>query len=349
VNAHRDARRRERPAPPARDDEPGTGGRRLARLGIPLAFLALCLWPALASADAFPSRPIRIIVGQTPGNSPDTLARMAADPLSILLRTPVTVENHSGASGTIAADLVARAPADGYTLLMGGLSNLVTASLLQAGVPYDPMRDFAPIGRIAYTPFVLVARSSLPVTDIPELLAYARAHPGSVTLGTFGEGSLGRFAGDMLKSATGVELLQVPYKGVGAAVADLIAGRLDLNMNDFENASPHAQTGRLRILAAVGSRRAPGADNVPTVAEQGVPGFAIDAWYGLLAPANTPREVIDRLAAALDKVRRMPAVRQRLGELHDIPIDDTPAEFGAAIRTDSARFADMVQRAQRSK
>jgi len=274
---------------------------------------------------------------------------MVADPLSILLRTPVTVENRSGASGTIAADFVARAPADGYTLLMGGLSNLVTASLLQAGVPYDPIRDFAPVGRIAYTPFVLVARSSLGVANIPELLAYARAHPGSVTLGTFGEGSLGRFAGDMLKSATGVELLQVPYKGVGAAVADLIAGRLDLNMNDFENASPHAQTGRLRILAAVGSRRAPGADNVPTVAEQGVAGFAIDAWYGLLAPANTPQEVIDKLAAALDKVRRMPAVRQRLGELHDIPIDDTPAEFGAAIRSDSVRFADMVQRTQRGR
>jgi tripartite-type tricarboxylate transporter receptor subunit TctC len=170
-----------------------------------------------------------------------------------------------------------------------------------------------------------------------------------VTLGTFGEGSLGRLAGDTLRSTSGVELLQVPYKGVGAAVADLIAGRLDLNINDFENASPHEKTGRLRILAAVGSRRAPGADNVPTIEEQGVAGFAIDAWYGLVAPANTPQDVIDKLAAALDKVRRAPAFRQRLEELHAIPIDDVPPEFGAAIRADTARFADMVRRAQRAK
>jgi tripartite-type tricarboxylate transporter receptor subunit TctC len=348
MNAHRRAYCRERFGPMAREGGRSAAAWRLARRTMSLALLAIALWPPLdARAETFPSRPIRIIVGQTPGNSPDTLARMVADPLSILLRTPVTVENRSGASGTIAADLVARAPADGYTVLMGGLSNLITAGLLQAGVPYDPVRDFAPIGRIAYTPFVLVAATNLPVTNIPELLAYAKSRPGSVTLGTFGEGSLGRLIYEMLRATAGVELLQVPYKGVGAAVADLIAGRLDLNLNDFENASPHERTGRLRILAAVGSRRAPGADNVPTVAEQGIAGFAIDAWYGLLAPAGTPPDVIDKLAAALDKVRRAPAFRQRLDELHDIPIDDTPAEFSAALRSDSARFTDMVRRAQR--
>ena len=350
MNPHRRTPRRERLGPMTRGLGPSAGAQWLARWTLPLALLALLLWPALhARAETFPSRPIRIIVGQTPGNAPDTLARMVAERLSVLLKTPVTVENRSGASGTIGADLVARAPADGYTLLMGGLSNLITASLLQTGVPYDPVRDFTPIGRVAYTPFVLVATASLPVTNIPELLAYAKSHPGTVTLGTFGEGSLGRLIYEMLRATTGIELLQVPYKGVGAAVADVIAGRLDLNLNDFENASPHEKTGRLRILAAVGSRRAPGADNVPTVAEQGVAGFAIDAWYGLLAPAGTPPDVIDKLAAALDKARRVPAFRQRLDELHHIPIDDTPVEFGAAIRSDSARFADMVRRAQRGK
>jgi tripartite-type tricarboxylate transporter receptor subunit TctC len=299
-----------------------------------------------ARADDFPSRPIRIIVPQTPGNSPDILARMLTEPLSAILRTPVTVENRSGASGTIGADFVARSPADGYTLLMGGLSNLVTASLLQGGVSYDPVRDFAPIGRVAFTPFVLVATASLPVTNIPELIAYAKANPGRVTLGTYGEGSIGRLAYEMLKSATGVELLQIPYKGVGAAVADVVAGRLDLNVNDFANANPHELTGRLRILAAIGSQRAPGAENILTVAEQGIAGFAIDGWYGLVAPADTPRDVIDKLAKALDAVRRMPAFRQRLADLHDIPIDDTPAEFAAAIRAESERFAEVIRRAR---
>jgi len=321
--------------------------RRVVRTTL-VVFVATMLWPAVgARADTFPSRPIRIVVGQTPGNAPDTLARMAAEPLSVLLRTPVTVENRSGASGTIAAELVARAPADGYTLLMGGLSNVITASLLQAGVSYDPVRDFVPVGRLAQTPFVLVASTSLPVTSFPELLAYAKAHPRGVTLGTYGEASIGRLVCEMLRTMAGIELLQVPYKGVGAAVTDVLAGRLDLNLNDFENASPHEKTGRLRVLATIGSRRAPGAENVPTIAEQGVAGFAIDAWYGLLAPAGTPPDVIEKLAAALDKVRRMPAFRQRLDELHHIPIDDTPMEFGAAIRSEIAKVSDIVRRTQR--
>jgi hypothetical protein len=238
-----------------REGSPGAGAQRLARWTMPLALLAVLLWPALgACAETFPSRPIRIVVGQTPGNAPDTLARMVAERLSVLLQTPVAVENRSGASGTIAADLVARAPADGYTLLMGGLSNLITAGLLQAGVPYDSVRDFAPIGRVAYTPFVLVATTSLPVTNIPELLAYARSRPGSVTLGTYGEGSLGRLIYEMLRATTGVELLQVPYKGVGAAVADVIARSQSERLRECEptrkDRSPaHPRRGRLAPCA----------------------------------------------------------------------------------------------------
>jgi tripartite-type tricarboxylate transporter receptor subunit TctC len=299
-----------------------------------------------AAAQPYPSRPIRIFLGQTPGNAPDFLARMVAQPLSEVLRTPVTIEYRSGASGTIAAGQVAKAPADGYTLLLGGLSNLVVAAALQAGLPYDPARDFVPIGRIAYTPFVLLATASLPVKNVADLIAYAKANPGRLTFGTYGEGSVGHVTYELLKAAADIDMIEIPYKGSASAIADLIAGRLALNRSDVAVSRQHEQMGTVRMIAALGSRRAPGATEVPTIAEQGVRGFAIDAWYGLVAPAGTPAEVVGRLVAALDEVRNTPEFRRRLDELNYDFIGDTPAEFGAAMKADTEKYVDVIRRAR---
>jgi tripartite-type tricarboxylate transporter receptor subunit TctC len=310
-----------------------------------MLFLAVLAALHDASAQDYPARAVKIVVGQSAGSAADALARLIAESLASAWSQPVTIENRGGAAGTIAADQVAKAPADGYALLLGGQGNLVIATTLDAKLRYDPARDFAPIGRLARTPFFVVINAGVPASTLPQLIAYAKTHPGKLTYISYGDGSVSRVAFEWLKTAAGIDLLEVPYKGAALATADLLAGRVDMGLNDFAAVEPQLDAGTLRLLAAVGAQRAFAAPAVPTVAEQGVPGYAIEAWYGLLAPAGTQPEVVAKIAATLERIRRTPAFRLRLAELSYEPVTDTPAEFEAVIRSDIARYGDIVKRA----
>jgi len=299
----------------------------------------------LAQVQAYPSRPIRIIVGQQPGVPSDILARLVAERLADLSKEPVVVENQPGASGMIGAELVAKAPADGYTLLMASHSNLVLAKATGANLRYDPLSDFAPLGRIAYVPFVLAVYQGVPARTVPELVAFARRHPGRLTYATAGSGTMSQLGIELLKAATGIDLLAVHYKGAGSALHDVIAGRVDMILADHAVVAPHVTSGALRVLGSSGARRAAAAPDVPTFAEQGIDGYAVSTWYGIVAPAKTPADILAKLASALSEIRNSPEVRERLRQLGYDPIDDSPAQFRLVIDSEIEKYSALVRRA----
>ena len=299
----------------------------------------------LARPQAYPSRPIRIIVGQQPGVPSDILARLVAEKLAELWKESVVVENQPGASGMIGAELVAKAPADGYTLLMASHSNLVLAKATGANLRYDPLADFAPIGRIAYVPFVLAVYQNVPAKTIPELVAFAKRHPGQLTYATAGSGTMSQLGIELLRAAAGVDLLAVHYKGAGSALHDVIAGRVDMILADHAVVAPHVTSGALRLLGSSGARRAAAAPDVPTFAEQGIEGYAVDTWYGMVAPAKTPSDILARLSGALSEIRKSPEVRARLEQLGYDPIDDSPAQFRLVIGAEIEKYSALAKRA----
>jgi tripartite-type tricarboxylate transporter receptor subunit TctC len=307
-----------------------------------LSFVLAVLWGACmvaVHAQTFPSRTIKIIVGQGPGVTSDNLARLVAAKLTEIWDQPVVVEGHAGAAGTIAANMVAKAPGDGYMLLLASSANLVMATVAVEGLRYDPIRDFAPIGRIARIPWALVARPSLPVKDIAELIAYAKANPGRLTAGTTGPGSTAAYGVDTLAERAGIEILNVPYRQQGLAIQGLLAGEIDLALTDLAVLEPHVKAGNMRFIAAGGSRRAPSVPDLPTFAEQGFPEIVLEPWYGIAAPAGTPPAVVSRLSEGLTRALRANDVRGQILALGYDPIDETPAEFAAAIAADVARFS----------
>jgi len=245
----------------------------------------------------------------------------------------------------IAAETVAKAPADGYTLLMASHSNLVLAKAAATNLRYDPLSDFAPIGRVAYVPFVLAVYRDVPAKTIPELVAYAAGHPGQLTYATAGSGTMSQLGIELLKAAAAIDLLAVHYKGAGSALHDVIAGRVDMMLVDHAVAAPHVTAGAIRILGSSGAHRASAALDVPTFAEQGIAGYAVDTWYGLVAPAKTPAEVLARLSRALADIRRSPEVRARLEQLGYDPIDDSPDEFRIVIGSEIDKYSAIVKRA----
>ena len=313
--------------------------------------IALIVFPLAASGaeiappQPYPSRTIRILIGQQPGTPSDIIGRLVAEKLAELWGQSVVVDNQAGASGMIGAELVAKAPADGYTLLVGSHSNLVLAKATGSHLRYDPLRDFAPIGRIAYVPFVLVVHEKIPANTIPELIAFAKMHPGQLTYATAGSGTMSQLGIELLKSATGVDLLAIHYKGASSALFDVVAGRVDMILADFAVVAPHVKSGALRMLGTSGYRRAAAAPDVPTIAEQGIQGFAVNTWYGLVAPARTPPEVLAKLSATLSEIRRMPDVRARLDQFGYDPIEDSPAQFRVLIGSEIEKYSELVRRA----
>ena len=325
---------------------PSHRGRRLRAFAfLAAAIAAVTGCSAIALAQPYPNRPVRIIVGQTPGTPPDNIARIVAEQLAELWHQSVVVENRTGAGGTIAADLVAKAPPDGYTLLMGGQSNLAIAAVLDPTHRYDPRTEFAPIGRIAHTPFFVVVNATVPVKTIPELISYARAHPGRLTFVSYGDATVSRMAFKLLMAETGIDLVEIPYKGSAQALADHLAGRVDIGLNDFAVVGQHVAAGTLRVLGAAGAKRASAAPDVPTVAEQGVAGFEVEAWYGLVAPAGVVPDVLARLGDALNRIRRTPGMRKRIEKFDYEPIFDHPAQFAAVIRSDIDTYSRLMKRA----
>ena len=301
--------------------------------------------PEPASAQSYPSRPIRMLTGQQPGTPSDVMARLVADKLAELWGQPVVIENRAGASGTIGAELAAKAPADGYTLLLGSHSNLVLAKVAGTELRYDPSLDFAPVGRIAYVPFALAVNQKVPANSIPQLVAYAKKHPGQLTYATAGSGTMSQLGIELLKAAVGVDLLAVHYKGASSALVDVVAGRVDMMFTDYAILAPHVGSGALRVLGTGGNRRAAAAPDVPTIAEQGFEGFAVNTWYGLVAPAKVPADVLVKLSGALTQIRRMPDVRKRLDQLGYDPIEDSPAQVRAVIGSEIEKYSEVVRRA----
>jgi len=308
--------------------------------------LPAATWGAeIAPEQPYPSRPIRIIVGQQAGTPSDTIARLVGEKLTELWAQPVVVENHAGASGTIGAEIAAKAPPDGYTLLLASHSNLILAKVAGNNLRYDPQLDFAPIGRIAYVPFALAVNEKVAAKTVPELVALAKEHPSQLTYATAGSGTMSQLGVELLRNATGIDMLAVPYKGASSALLDVVAGRVDMMFTDYAILAPHVASGALRVLGVAGNRRAKAAPEIPTIAEQGIEGFDVNTWYGLLAPADTSPNVLAKLSGALSEIRRMHDVRRHLDQLGYDPIEDSPMEFRALIGSEIEKYSNLVKRA----
>jgi tripartite-type tricarboxylate transporter receptor subunit TctC len=304
------------------------------------ALLATSAW----AQSAWPAKPIRLISPFPPGAVVDTLCRTLAGPLGELLGQPIVVENRLGAGGNIGMELVAKSAPDGYTIGMGGVAQHAINPSVYARMPFDPLRDFAPITFVASNVNVVVVNPAVPAGNVQELIAYARANPGKLAFGSAGTGTSQHLAGELFKQLTGVEMTHVPYKGAGPAVSDLIGGQIPLMFADISAVLAHIQAGKLRALGVTSRTRTPLLD-VPTVIEQGVPGFEVTAWFGLLAPAGTPRDIVMRLNESTARVLRTPATATRLQALGLTPAPGTPEEFAELIRAELARWTKIVRAA----
>jgi len=296
-------------------------------------------------ADAqqpYPSKPMRLVVPSAPGGGTDITARVMAPRLSEFLGQQVVVENRAGAGTMIGGEVVARAAPDGYTLLMG-ISTLAINPAMYKKVPYDALKDFAPITQTVSLPNILVVHPSLPAKTVKELVAFAKARPGQIQFASAGVGTNPHLAAELFLSMTGTRMLHVPYKGSGAGVIDVIAGHVPVMTPSILTGLPHAKAGRLRALGVTSSKRAGGAPEIPTIAEAGVPGYEAVQWFGILAPAGTPRPVIDRVHRESVRALQSADVKDRLQADGADPVASTPEEFAAFLRSETAKWAKVVK------
>jgi tripartite-type tricarboxylate transporter receptor subunit TctC len=307
-----------------------------------LTAAALAALPA--SAQEYPSRPVHVVVPYPAGGPNDIIVRLVGSKLSRALGQPVVVENRPGAGGNIGTDSVAKSAPDGYTLVSVGPGALIINPLL-GKVPYDTMRDFAPVTIMAVAPNALVAHPSFPAKTVAELIALARAKPGAINYASGGTGSTPHLAGALFAVMAKVQLTHVPYKGTGPATADLVGGQVQIAFLGIPTVLPHIRSGKLRALAVTGKRRSPELPGVPTVEEAGVPGYELSPWYGLLAPAGTPRAVITRLADEVTKIVRAPEMREQLSAQGAEPTGGAPEEFARTLRSDAATWKKVVKEA----
>ncbi|WP_395710819.1 Bug family tripartite tricarboxylate transporter substrate binding protein [Reyranella sp.] len=305
------------------------------------ALSLLLLFSPAAQSDDYPSKPIKLVVPFAPGGSVDIVARILSQRLSEDLGQSVVVENRAGAGGNIGFEAVAKAKPDGYTLGMASSTLAVNVSLYRS-IGYDPLKDFAPISLVAMQPNVLMVNPSLPVKSVTELIAYAKANPGKLNFGSSGIGASQHLAAEMFKSRTGIEMIHVPYKGGGPAMADLVAGRIQLMFETIPNSLPYIQSGQLRALAVTVEERSGQLPDVPTVAEAGLAGFVSRGWLGVMAPAGTPQSIIDKMNAAVHKAVADPAITKRLVDLGLRIKLSTPAEFSAFIAREVADFRTLI-------
>lgn len=310
-----------------------------------LSVVALTL-SAQVLAQPYPAKPVRIIVPFTPGGSTDILARALAGALSEGWPQQMIVENRAGAGGSIGAELAARAPADGYTLVMGHIGTMAVNPSLYPKLPYNPATDFAPVALVAMVPNVLVVHPDLPARTTAELVALAKAKPGTLNYGTGGAGSAAHLAVEYFKLTTATDIVHVPYKGTAPAMTDLLGGQIALTMTGLLPAQPHLRAGKLRALAVGSATRIAQLPDTPTVAEAGYPGFETTQWYGVLAPARTPRAIVDQLAADIQRALARPDVKQRLEAEGAQPRNMGPDEFGAFIKSETERWAKVIRAAR---
>ncbi|RZI77302.1 MAG: tripartite tricarboxylate transporter substrate binding protein [Rubrivivax sp.] len=304
-----------------------------------LALAASALMPAWA---AYPEKPVILVVPYPPGGMGTTFGNMVSEAISPSLGQRVVVEYKPGANGALGAGFVAKAPADGYTLLMAVNSTMTINPSLYASLPFDPLKDYAPVSMVFTSSNVLVVNASSPVKSVKDLIEYARARPGKVFYGSAGNGSTPHLSGEMFRQLSGVPVVHVPYRGAGPAISDLLGGQLDFMFVDT-SVLTHVKAGRLRALAVTGKARLGVAPELPTMEEVGLKGFYIDTWYSLAAPAGTPPDVIDRLNAEVAKMVASPAVRERMRNVGVDPATDTSAKYiDQIVRSDTARWKKFI-------
>ena len=304
--------------------------------------LALLIVGSPAAQTTYPEKPIRLVVGFPSGGEPDAVARLFGQKLAEALEKPVVVENVAGAAGNIAADRVAKAVPDGYTLgLLAQGALVINPSLYK--LAHDPVKDFAPVSQVADSPLMLVVHNAVPAKSVKELVALAKAQPGGLTFASGGSGSTPHMAAELLKSVAGLDIRHIPYKGTAAAIPDLLGGRVTMMFSPTSNVLPLAREGKLRALAVASLRRSPAAPELSTIAESGYPGFEVTGWYGLLAPTKTPATIVRKLHLETVKALALPDLRAKLADLGLETIGNSPDEFATVIKSEIQKWAKVIK------
>lgn len=312
-----------------------------AAVRICLLLVALIAVPAFA--QTYPAKPVRLVVPQPPGGGNDTIARLIGQKLTAALKQQFTVDNRAGAGGLIGADIVAKAAPDGYTLLLANVAGMVIVPNIQKSMPYDALKDFAPVSLIASAPLLVVVHPSLPATSVKQLIALGKAKPGQINYASNGVGTSTHLATEMFKTMTKTDFVHIPYKGLGGAITDLLSGQVQLMFSSAVAMMPHVQSGRMRAIAMTGAKRSAAIPNIPTVAEAGVPDYESGSWYGISAPAGTPRAIIELLNQEIVAAVRGSDITDKLVAEAVIPVGSSPAEFAAHIQKEFARIGQVIK------
>jgi tripartite-type tricarboxylate transporter receptor subunit TctC len=310
---------------------------------IAIAVVAASAHSATPAPAAYPTRPIRIVVAYTPAGTTDILARIIGQKMNEAWGQPVIIDNRPGANGNIGTEYAAKAQPDGHTFLMTTAGTHGINPSLYRKLGYDAIKDFAAVSLVALVPNVLVVNNALSVKDVKSLIAYLKANPGKLSYGSPGVGSTAHLSTELFKSMTGVNIVHVPYKGSAGVLTDVMGGQIAMTMDNLPPYLPQIKAGKIRALAVTPVKRSPALPDVPTVAEAGVPGYVSSAWFGLVAPAATPRDVIAKLAAEAARILQLPDVKPRIAELGAEPIGSTPAEFSAHIKSEIAKWAKVIK------
>ena len=308
------------------------------------AVVALLIGASTALAQGYPSKPIRVIVPFAPGGGTDILTRIMVPKMNDLLKQQLVVDNRPGAGSQIGAELVAKAPPDGYTILMVD-SAFMTNPSLYAKLPYDSQKDFAPVSLSATAPVILIVHPSVPVRTVKELVAFARAHPAALNFASGGPGSSTHLGVELLKYVAKIDLVHIPYKGTGPAVADVLGGQVTMMFAGISSVKQHVEAGRLRAVAVTGEKRSPAMPNVPTFAEAGMPQVDASSYWGALAPARTAPDIVNRLSTTMAQVLKMPDTHDKLVELGFVPIGGSPSEFAELLAKETAKWAKVIKAA----
>ncbi|WP_395705648.1 tripartite tricarboxylate transporter substrate binding protein [Casimicrobium huifangae] len=296
-----------------------------------------------AAFAQYPNKPIKIIVPFLAGGTTDIMARAVAADLQKAFGQAVVVENRAGAGGNIGADAVAKSAPDGYTFLMGTVGTHAINMALYTKMPYDAVKDFAPVSLVAAVPNILVATPSFPVNSVKELIDLAKKEDGKLTFASSGSGTSIHLSGELFKQLAGVQMTHVPYKGSSAALPDVMSGQVNVMFDNAPSVMPHIKGGKLKAVAVTSGKRAPALPNVPTIAESGLPGFEASSWFGLLAPAGTPKEIVDKVSAQIQKMLQTPEMKERLASQGADGVGNTPEQFAAHIKTEIDKWAKVVK------
>jgi tripartite-type tricarboxylate transporter receptor subunit TctC len=311
----------------------------------PALAVAIMLIAGGAAAQNYPVRPIRLIVPSTPGGSVDTLARTIGPKLTERWGQQVVIDNRSGAGGVIAGETLAKAPADGYTLMLGTIASLATNVSLHKKLAYDPVKDFAPVTLVATQDLMLLVYPSVPAKSVKELIELARAKPGQLTFASAGSGAGGHLCGELFKILAQLDIVHVPYKGVAPALLDVMSGQVTMTFSSILSGTPQMKAGKVRALAVTGRKRSPAVPELPTMVEAGVAGYEASTWYGVVAPASTPRDVVTKLNREIVAILRLPEVSERLSGEGAEPVGNAPEEFAKFMRAEIAKWGKVIKAA----